>query len=134
MTLLTVNERFNNIKPCAGRILKAYMIKEDLICFEYQNKATITKDDIIEAIKIQEEMIGDRLVNRLILTGNRTGVSPEARRYLAKFGLAAKKEAFIIHNFTQKMMYNLYYSVRRASHPVRTFESLDKAMEWLDKD
>ena len=126
-------ERFKQIDPKEGRVFKAYMIKEDLICFEYHENGTVQKADVIEAIKIQESMVGDRLVRRLILTGKRTSMTPEGRRYFEKFGLPAIKEAFVIQNFTQKMIYNLYYSVRRATHPVKTFESIDKALIWLDE-
>ena len=107
------------------------MIHSDLICYEYDDHANLDVDDIKECIAAQEDTIGDRLVYRLQISGKQTTMTNEGRKYLEKHGLDVKKEAYIIKSLAHKMIYNLFLKMRRTNYPTKTFDHIDKALDWL---
>ncbi|MGB1102227.1 MAG: hypothetical protein ACPG21_01220 [Crocinitomicaceae bacterium] len=45
-----------------------------------------------------------------------------------------KKEAYVINSLAQKMILNLYLTMRRTDFPVKAFDHIGKDMKWLELD
>jgi hypothetical protein len=71
----------------------------------------------------------------LIVTGEYTLPTPEARAYIAtpESDPYASAEAYVVKSLSQKLVGNVYLSFNKPARPTRIFNSEEKALEWLQQ-
>ncbi|CAN5399194.1 hypothetical protein BH10BAC1_BH10BAC1_01290 [soil metagenome] len=88
---------------------------------------------VVQVVDSLEKMGNGKKFPLLIVVGEYTLPTPEARAYIATpesdpFALA---EAYVIQSFTQKLVGNVYLNLHKPARPTRMFNSEVKAIEWL---
>jgi hypothetical protein len=85
---------------------------------------------IVDAI----EKIGEgKIYPLLIVTGEYTLPTPEARAYIAtsESDPFASAEAYVVKSLSQKLVGNVFLSFNKPARPTKIFNSEEKALEWL---
>lgn len=69
----------------------------------------------------------------LIVTGEYTLPTPEARAYIAtpESDPFASAEAYVVKSLSQKLVGNVFLSFNKPARPTKIFNSEEKALEWL---
>ncbi len=120
----------------APKIIKAknfeiQLLDGNIVYFICTDNVYIEVEDIKEGIEIQRELNIGPNVKRILEFQKFTTVTKEAREYIEENGSPAQKEAFIIPSLGQKILFNLYVKFRKRKHPVRAFNDLQTALNWI---
>lgn len=89
-------------------------------------------DDILNAVKTLSK--GEKKL-MLVITGERNDTTPEARKISfknLKENQLALAEALVINSLPTRIAVGFFYKVYNPSHPVKTFKTEEKALEWLN--
>jgi hypothetical protein len=88
---------------------------------------------VIEIVNAMEQMGAGRKFPLLIIVGEYTLPSAEARNYIAtaESDPFASAEAYVIQSLSQKLVGNVYLSLNKPARPTKLFTSEEKAVEWL---
>jgi hypothetical protein len=112
------------------------LLDDNTVEVVFKDEVLIDLEGIKNTFSQLEEVMGGRKMKKLIVTGRRTEITPEARRYGHERSLQLKHtvvaEAIIVHSLAQKMVINLYSQFIKDSYPTRYFTSFDKAKSWLN--
>jgi len=88
----------------------------------------------VKVIVAAIEKIGNgKVFPLLIVTGEYTLPTPEARAYIAtpESDPYASAEAYVVKSFSQKLVGNVFLSFNKPARPTKIFNSEEKAIEWL---
>jgi len=110
---------------------EAFLLEENCIYFKYFKNAEIHVEDVEKGFQLHDEFQVTDQVVRIIHSEQYVSIDKAARELLEHSSRPAKAEAFIIPSLPQKIIFNFYKRVRRSQHPVRAFDSLDKALYWI---
>ena len=112
------------------------MLTDDLVEIVFYDDFHFDLEKIKESYKETEKVTGNRKIKRLVICGKHTEIDKAARDYGKKENerLADQviAEALVVHNFTQKIITNLYLKYIGNSYPAKSFTDVQKAREWLD--
>ena len=88
---------------------------------------------VIQVVDVLEKVGKGKKFPLLIVVGEYTLPTPEARAYIAtpESDPYASAEAYVIQSFTQKLVGNVYLSLNKPARPTKMFNSEEKAIEWL---
>ena len=89
--------------------------------------------NVVEVVSTLEKFGEGKKFPLLIVVGEYTLPTPEARAYIAtpESDPYASAEAYVIQSFSQKLVGNVYLSFNKPARPTRLFNSEEKAIEWL---
>lgn len=107
-------------------------IKEDIIYFKYEDHAVVSLSDVEQMLSLQRQLGVNETTKRIVHAGKYTTITSNARKHIELNKPKAKAEAFIIHGLPQRIMFNMYSKLRRNINPIKSFDSLDKAINWLN--
>ena len=89
--------------------------------------------NVMEVVSVLEKFWDGKKYPLLIVVGEYTLPTPEARTYIAtpESDPFACAEAYVIQSFSQKLVGNVYLSFNKPARPTRLFNDEEKAIEWL---
>jgi hypothetical protein len=112
---------------------KVSLREDGIMQVEIEPEQEVTIDNVKEII----EAIG-KLGNRnkypvLVLPGEYTLPTPEARLFIASPGNPyALAEAYLTHSLPQKLVGNFFLQFNKPERPTRMFSKYEEALEWLN--
>jgi hypothetical protein len=111
---------------------RVFYFEEGILCVEYIDDYTVDEEDVIEFHAIfNKEAEKDRL-KLLVLPGQNTSATREAREYSQNTVLNSSGEAIVIYSLAQRIISNFYISFKnKAEYPIKMFNSKDEAIKWL---
>lgn len=100
-------------------------------------KANIEIDikEVKQVVNALETIFEGKKFPLLIVTGEYTLPTPEARAYIAtaESDPYASAEAYVVKSLSQKLVGNVFLSFNKPARPTRIFNSEEKAVEWLQQ-
>jgi hypothetical protein len=98
-----------------------------------QGNVEIDVSHVKQIVSLLEELGQKRKYPLLIVSGEFTLPTPEARAYIAtpESDPYASAEAYAIKSFSQRLVGNVYLSFNKPARPTRLFTDENKAVEWL---
>lgn len=69
----------------------------------------------------------------IVLMEPYSGITKEAREYVQYNMRTLKAEAHVIPSLAFKIMFNLFIKLRKNKHPIKAFDNLDLAKEWIER-
>lgn len=112
-----------------GRVL---YFEEGILCVEYVDDYMVDEEDVIEFHAIFNKQAEKENLKLLVLPGQNTSATREAREYSQNSVLNSSGEAIVIHSLAQRIISNFYISFRnKADYPIKMFNSKDEAVKWL---
>lgn len=114
-----------------------YIVEYDkelkLITFEIPDNQHLNNEDILEMIADQELLLGKRKhFKKLIIAGKYFSIDADARKTLELKMLPADMEAHVFSGLAQRIMFNMFVKLRKNTHPLKAFSSVDEAKNWLN--
>jgi hypothetical protein len=113
--------------------LTVILRNDGLVLVKVIANSEIDINNVTEVVGALEKIGKGKKFPLLIIVGEYTLPSAEARAYIAKAESDpyASAEAYVIQSFTQKLVGNVYLSFNKPARPTRIFNSEEKATEWL---
>lgn len=112
-----------------GRI---YYIEEDILCLEYIDDHIVDEENVSEFHAIFNKEAEHKKLKLLVLPGQNTTATREAREYSQQSTLNCIGEAIIINSLAQRIISNFYISFKNKSdYSIKMFNSKDEAIKWL---
>lgn len=111
---------------------RVYYFDEHILCLEYIDEHIVDEDNVIEFHSIFNQEAENRKLKLLVLPGQNTSATREAREYSQNSTLKCKAEAILIHSLAQRIISNFYISFKnKADYPIKMFNTKDEAVKWL---
>lgn len=105
---------------------------QKLITIRIHENMNIEENDILDMVREQKLRCKDfPEYSRIIIAGQHSNISPDARNTLQEVELPVKKEAYVIRGLAQKLIVNFYIKFRPNKHPFRAFNDEEAALKWL---
>lgn len=124
-----VNLKMKEYKFSWGRI---YYLDDNILCLEYIDDHIVDEENVIEFHAIFNKETKNRKLNLLVLPGQNTSATREAREYSQNTTLNCKAEAILINSLAQRIISNFYISFKnKADYPIKMFNSKEEAVKWL---
>lgn len=94
---------------------------------------TIDCDDVQEMQKQNRSMSQERPYTLLVIPGDSSTVTKEARELIASKGMVGIKlaKAFVLNSLAHKIVGNFYLTVNKPHLKTKIFTDREKALEWL---
>ena len=121
------------IKTAQFKILSVNLRSDGLVDVKVNGNEEIDIANVVEVVSALEKLGEGKRFPLLIVVGEYTLPTPEARAYIAtpESDPFASAEAYVIQSFSQKLVGNVYLSFNKPARPTRLFTSEEKAIEWL---
>lgn len=110
----------------------AYLHEPQIIVFHFKKDMDVNSSDMRECFEAHDLLKVGPNIKRIIISGKHGSISPEARELAQKESRPASAEAFVIGSLAQKIVFNLFIKLRKMKHPMRAFDSFEKALEWIN--
>lgn len=106
---------------------------DGLVLVKVKGNDEINVENVVEVVSTLEKFGNGKKFPLLIVVGEYTLPSPEARTYIAtpESNPFASAEAYVIQSFSQKLVGNVYLSLNKPARPTKMFNTEEKAVEWL---
>lgn len=106
---------------------------DGIIAVNVAGNQEIGVEDVKKVVDAIYKIGSGKVFPLLIVTGEYTLPTPEARAYIAtpESDPYASAEAYVVKSFSQKLVGNVFLSFNKPSRPTRIFNSEEKALEWL---
>jgi len=129
-----VEVKLEAAKTFESRISHISALPNGIIRVEMKNDIQLTPEDLDENMKFYKEILGNKESGLFLLVFAREGSSSkEAREKFASPERAAikKAEALVISTMSHRIESNFYKNFFDPKHPVRLFDTEEKATKWL---
>ena len=111
---------------------RVFYFEEGILCVEYIDDYIVDEEDVIEFHAIFNKQAEKGKLKLLVLPGQNTSATREAREYSQNTVLNCSSEAIVIHSLAQRIISNFYISFKnKADYPIKMFNSKDEAVKWL---
>ncbi|MBL7889359.1 MAG: hypothetical protein JNL24_07405 [Bacteroidia bacterium] len=109
--------------------------KDGVIFVSVKANIEIDIKEVKQVVNALETIFEGKKFPLLIVTGEYTLPTPEARAYIAtpESDPYASAEAYVVKSLSQKLVGNVYLSFNKPARPTRIFNSEEKALEWLQQ-
>jgi hypothetical protein len=116
-------------------ILSVSFREDGIVLVNVKANQDIDVMHVKEVVGVLEENYENKKFPLLIITGEYTLPTPEARAYIAtaESDPYACAEAYVVKSLSQKLVGNVYLSFNKPARPTRIFTSEDKAIDWLQQ-
>jgi hypothetical protein len=112
------------------------MANDSLVEIIFNDDVQIELEDLKIGYQYLNEVTGGKRLKKLVISGNRTTISKDARLFGHDESIKIKDyviaEAVVVHSLYQKMIINFYSQFIKDSYPTRYFTDTDKAKLWLE--
>jgi hypothetical protein len=111
------------------------LLEGNIVRIMVKNNSHLETDDILEINKVKRRLVEDRKHSVLLLSGNDTTISPEARELSAAREIGENRcaKAIVTTSFAQVIIGNFFIRFNRPPGAVRLFVSEKDARAWLDQ-
>lgn len=79
----------------------------------------------------------NKRVKKIIVSGIYTRIDSQARKYIHATNIKRSEliiaEAIVVNSLPDRLLGNAYLKIVRYSFPIKMFNSLDQAKEWINK-
>ncbi len=113
---------------------KSFRLKEiegHILRFDYHDDVTVELEDIMEAFAAFEQYSPDLSHKVLVVFGKYTLMEVDARTYAEGKEMYTPAQAIVIRNLAQRMLARFYTRLRKNTHPLRFFNNVEDALDWL---
>ena len=111
---------------------RVFYFEEDILCVEYIDDYIVDAEDVIEFHAIFNKQAEKEKLKLLVLPGQNTSATREAREYSQNTFLNSSGEAIVILSLAQRIISNFYISFKnKADYPIKMFNSKEEAVKWL---
>jgi len=111
---------------------KVYYLDEDILCVEYDDDLVLDIDMVMEFQAVFAKEAEHRKLKLLVIPGQHTSATMEAREYSQRSTLNCLKEAIVIQSLAQRIISNFYIAFKnKADYPIKMFNSKEEAVIWL---
>lgn len=111
---------------------RVFYFEEGILCVEYIDDYIVDEEDVIEFHAIFNKQAEKEKLKLLVLPGQNTSATREAREYSQNTVLNSSGEAIVVHSLAQRIISNFYISFKnKADYPIKMFNSKDEAVKWL---
>jgi hypothetical protein len=111
---------------------RVFYFEEDILCVEYIGDYIVDEEDVIEFHAIFTKEAEKGKLKLLVLPGQNTSATREAREYSQRTVLNSFGEAIVISSLAQRIISNFYISFKNKAHyPIKMFNSKEEAVKWL---
>lgn len=111
---------------------EATLLAENLLYLHYFYNQEIDVAEVRKGFEFHDEIGADENVKRLVHCEKFVSITKDARELVEQHGRPAKAEAYVIPFLPQKILFNLYSKFRKRKHPLKSFNTIDEALEWLN--
>ncbi|MGZ4074004.1 MAG: DUF7793 family protein [Bacteroidia bacterium] len=121
------------IQSAYFEILSVELRNDGLVQVKVKGNEEIEIKNVVEVVSALEKFWQGKKFPLLIVVGEYTLPSADARAYIAtaESDPYASAEAYVIQSFSQKLVGNVYLNLNKPARPTRLFNSEEKAIEWL---
>jgi len=125
-------ETLNN-KKYQFNILSVSLREDGIVLVDIKANQEIDVKDVKDVVGALEQIGNGKKYPLLIITGEYTLPTAEARAYIAtaESDPYASAEAYVVKSLSQKLVGNVYLSFNKPARPTHIFTSEEKAIEWL---
>jgi len=122
-----------NNKKHQFNILSVSLRDDGIVLVDVKANQEIDVKEVKEVVTTLEQMGNGKKYPLLIVTGEYTLPTAEARAYIAtaESDPFASAEAYVVKSLSQKLVGNVYLSFNKPARPTHIFTSEEKAVEWL---
>ncbi|MBN8695772.1 MAG: hypothetical protein J0L87_04515 [Bacteroidetes bacterium] len=115
--------------------LSVSLRKDGIIFVSVKANIEIDVKEVKQVVNALETIFEGKKFPLLIVTGEYTLPTPEARAYIAtpESDPYASAEAYVVKSLSQKLVGNVYLSFNKPARPTLIFNSEEKALEWLQQ-
>lgn len=111
---------------------QVFYFEEGILCVEYIDDYIVDAEDVMEFHAIFNKQAEKEKLKLLVLPGQNTSATREAREYSQNTFLNSSGEAIVVRSLAQRIISNFYISFRnKADYPIKMFNSKDEAVKWL---
>ena len=114
-------------------ILSVSLREDGIVLIDVKANQDIDVKDVKDVVGALEQIGNGKKYPLLIVSGEYTLPTPEARAYIAtaESDPFASAEAYVVTSLSQKLVGNVYLSFNKPARPTHIFTSEEKAVEWL---
>lgn len=111
------------------------LTKDGLFHIDIFPNSNIGKTEVISIVDAMLKLSKGEILPALILMGEFTEISKEAREFTAdpKRPLAANALAFVLNNSGHRIIANFFMALNKPVKPVRFFKKEKEALLWLNQ-
>jgi len=122
------------VKSIKLNVADAYLLSSGLVYLKFKDDQTINVQDRLDLAQAIEDLADGQRRKVLIQTGERSSITPEARKLDINKRVEAHviKEALIITTLGIRISATFYYKFRKPKFPFKVFAKYDEALKWLD--
>ena len=110
---------------------EAQLIEDDIFHLHYLPDSYSTEVEYRLGYDAYNELRDNRILNIIIEHGRFATLDKSAREYLQNNKFEAKACSIVMHSFPQRILFNIYLRFRNQTYPIKGFNSMTDAKEWL---
>ena len=118
-------------KKVEGTNFSISWLNDNTIHLFWKEGADIEISDIDELEKVFADVTQGKKVKVVSELGNYVNMSTEARHYAASRSPELIGLAYVINGLAQRIVLRFYIRLRKRKNPVKVFDSMEDAKEWL---
>ncbi len=132
---MKISQLINNSTLAIFDNLSVFLRKDGIVYIEVKANTEIGIREVEQVVNTLENIFEGKKFPLLIVTGEYTLPTPEARAYIAtpESDPYASAEAYVVKSLSQKLVGNVFLSFNKPARPTRIFNSEEKALEWLQQ-
>jgi len=122
----------NKMKEYKFKWGRVFYLEDDILCIEYIDDHMVDEDNVMEFRAVFNKEAENRKLKLLVIPGENTSATREAREHSQRTSINSIGEAIIIKSLAQRIIANFYISFKnKADYPIKMFNSKDEAVKWL---
>lgn len=110
---------------------EAVLRTDGVLHYKFNAEQLLEKSDFEESVLVYHDLGKGKLLKVLAEFPEFSDLTFEAREYLQNREIPAIAEAVVFTSLAQRLIFNFYRLFRRPTHPVKGFNCLDSAENWL---
>lgn len=102
--------------------------------FDIKSNMDVMLEDVQEMVNTAGELGNGKKFKNLIVAGPYSSMSTEATQFMKtpEAHLYTRSEAVVVSSLAQRIVGNFYLAIVTKRRPSRLFNSVEKALEWLN--
>ncbi|UKN02311.1 hypothetical protein K6119_02100 [Paracrocinitomix mangrovi] len=120
-------------EPLTFEKFSGCLLEDDIIYMRYFENQEIGEKEIELGFELHDILEVDSNVKRIIHCESYVSITRQARELVQLKGRPAKAEAYVIPALSQKILFTVYSKLRKRNHPLKAFDNLEDAVEWVNQ-
>ncbi len=105
---------------------------DGVLHYQFKAETILEKEDFEQSVHVYQEMGNGELLKVLAEFPEFSDLSNEAREYLQDREIPAIAEAVVFKGLAQRLIFNFYKYFRKPVYPIKGFNSIEAAENWLN--